>query len=75
MQYFYVFLYKSKGYHVDQKLDVIEINRGHFWIQRSADSQIKCQSANTVFPMEIIIAWFDSGFINIPKNQTPIYDF
>jgi len=33
MQYFYGF-YKRKGYPVDQKLDVIEKNWGHFRIQR-----------------------------------------
>jgi len=32
MQYFYGFFYKGKGYPVDQKLDVIEKNRGQ--IQR-----------------------------------------
>jgi len=31
--------YKRKGYHVDQKLDVIEKNRGHFQIQRPKVSQ------------------------------------
>ena len=33
MQYFYGLFYKRKGYPVDQKLDVIEKNRGHFCIQ------------------------------------------
>jgi len=39
MQYFYGFFYKRKGYPVDQKLDVIENNRGHFRIQRPKVSQ------------------------------------
>jgi len=39
MQYFYVFFYKSKGYPVDQKLDMIEKNRGHFRILRPQVSQ------------------------------------
>src|SRR6218665_1558137 len=33
------FFYKRKGYSVDQKLDVIEKNRGHFRIQRPNGSQ------------------------------------
>ena len=39
MQYFYGFFNKRKVYHVDQTLDVIEKNRGHFRIQRSKVSQ------------------------------------
>ena len=57
MQYFYVFFYKSKGYPVDQKFDMIEKNRGHFRIQRPNVSQNQVpdlsQHAQIVFPSVI----------------------
>src|SRR6218665_2610410 len=40
-QYFYGIFIKRKGYPLDQKLDVLEKNRGHFWTHRPNISQ-KC---------------------------------
>ena len=57
------FFYKRKGYPVDQKLDVIEKNRGHFRIQRPKVSQkqvpdLHCKSAKIVFPSVILMHMF-----------------